>query len=457
MNISTLLQEQKSFFFSGATQTKEFRKEQLQKLRTAILEREQDWYGAFHKDFRKCSFEAYTTEIALVVSEIDFALKHLSSWMKPKRVFPSLLNFPSHDFVYYCPYGVALIISPWNYPLQLTFEPLVGAIAAGNCSVLKPSEMTPNVSNVIEELITTIFPKEYCAVITGGIDASQELLGQQFDKIFFTGSSAVGKIVMKAAAEYLTPLTLELGGKSPCIIDQTANLSVAALRIAWGKFMNAGQTCVAPDFLYVYEKIKERFIIELQHAIKKLYGVEPKQSPDFPRIINEKHFLRITALMKEGKIVHGGETDSSELYIAPTVLDGITWSDGIMQEEIFGPLLPIISFTDLNDVVQTLQSKSKPLSLYYFGESKETQERILRDVPSGGACINDTVVHFINPHLPIGGVGNSGSGNYHGEASFKTFSHLKSVLKKPTWIDLPIRYAPYKNKLPLLKWIFKLI
>ncbi len=456
-SISKLTQNQKAFFHSDSTKKESFRREQLQILRKAILKREQLWYEAFQKDFRKCEFEVYATEIAIVVSEIDFTLRHLSKWMKPKRVRTSLLNFPSSDYIYHDPYGVSLIIAPWNYPLQLSIVPLIGAIAAGNCAILKPSEISSHVSSLIQKMIEETFKPEYITVVQGDASVAQELFQKPFDKIFFTGSTSVGKIVMQHAAKNLTPLTLELGGKCPCIVDHDAVLDVAASRITWGKFLNAGQTCIAPDYILVHESVHDQFIELMKKKIGQCYGANPQHSPDYPRIINQQHFERLQKYLSNCTIVCGGITDTNERYIAPTLLTNISWNDAIMQEEIFGPILPVLTFSDLNTVIEKLKSLPKPLALYYFGSTKEQQEKILQTTTSGGACINETVSHLINPRTPFGGVSTSGFGNYHGKESFNAFSHSKSVLRKGTWFDLPLKYAPYRSKKKLLEWAFRLL
>jgi aldehyde dehydrogenase (NAD+) len=411
--------------------------------------------SALAADFAKPPFETYATEIAILQSEISFLLKNLRPWVKPRRVKSSLLNFPSRDAIYPEPYGVALVIGAWNYPFQLTLSPMLGAIAAGCCAILKPSELTPATSGLIARLIREHFPPEYLTVAEGGPQVSQALLELPFDKIFFTGSVPVGKIVARAAAQQLIPVTLELGGKSPCLVDETADLAVTAKRIVWGKFLNAGQTCVAPDYVLVQESVQEPLLAHLKQTIAQFYGPAPMQSPDFARIINDRHFQRLQKLLANAHVSTGGETDPNSRYIAPTVLSGVTWDHPLMQEEIFGPLLPVLPFKTLPEAIAQVNAQPKPLALYFFSRNKAAQAQVLAQTSSGGACINDTISHLTNPYLPFGGVGTSGHGTYHGKASFEAFSHHKSVLHKPSRPDLPFRYPPYGDKLGWLKKAFK--
>ncbi|TPE46397.1 aldehyde dehydrogenase [Pontibacter mangrovi] len=452
--VQEILQKQRRFFGSGHTLDIRFRKEQLRELQYAIRKYEQDLLDAMYTDFHKPEMEAYTTEIGFVELELKLALKKLYRWAKPQRVKETLLNFPARSYIYSDPYGVVLIIGPWNYPFQLLINPLIGAIAAGNCAVIKPSELTPNTSAVVSSLIREHFSEEYIAVVEGGADTSQRLLRQRFDYIFFTGSTQVGKMVMKAAAEHLTPVTLELGGKSPAIVAEDADVGLAARRIAWGKFMNAGQTCVAPDYLLVHEQVKEELIQLIGHYIENFYGADPSQSPDYARIVNDRHFNRLSDFLKDGLIRTGGTTDPSQRYIAPTLLDQVTWQHPIMQEEIFGPILPVISVSSTQEAIHMVQQHEKPLALYFFSSDSQKQEMVLRHGFFGGGCINDTISHLINPNLPFGGVGQSGMGSYHGESSFKLFSQQKSVVKRGTWLDLPLRYPPYGKRLPALRRLF---
>ncbi|AIQ10893.1 aldehyde dehydrogenase [Paenibacillus durus] len=446
-----LTDRQRSFFASGATKELSYRIDALRRLKAGIQERERQLINALKADLNKSEFEAYMAEIGIVLEEISFTLKHLRTWAKPRKVRTPITHFGARGYIYSEPYGLALILAPWNYPFQLAAAPLIGAIAAGNCAVLKPSELTPRTSETIAEIIRTSFQEDYISVIQGGIETSEALLREKFDYIFFTGSVPVGKIVMIAAAKHLTPVTLELGGKSPCIVHEDANLKLAARRIAWGKFMNAGQTCVAPDYIYVHQSIKERFLRELESAVKELYGERPLLNPDYTRIVGRKHFDRIEAFLDNGTRVFGGGTDQEKLTIEPTVLTDIGWEDPVMQEEIFGPLLPVLEYGDLPEAIREIGSQPKPLALYLFTESKSVQEDVRKKVSFGGGCINDTVYHITSPYLPFGGVGSSGMGAYHGQASFDTFSHSKSVLKQTTRFDLPFRYPNRRNGLKQIK------
>lgn len=366
-----------------------------------------------------------------------------------------ITNFLASSYIYNEPYGVALIIAPWNYPFQLIMAPLVGAISAGNCVLLKPSELAVETEKIIVKIIKETFSDEYIGVVTGGVKESEALLKEKFDYIFYTGGINVGKIVMRAAAEHLTPITLELGGKSPCIVDKDANIDLAARRITWGKFLNAGQTCVAPDYLVVHRNIKEKLISSIENYIIEFFGENAFESEEYPRIINERHFKRLEGYLKEGKIVSGGKTDISNLYIEPTIIEGINLKNRIMEEEIFGPIFPVIEFEGMDEVIDIIKNNPKPLALYYFSEDKEKQEFIIKNISFGGGCINDTIMHLSTSTLPFGGVGSSGIGGYHGRASFDTFSHKKSILKKSNLIDIKIRYAPFKGKINLAKKLFK--
>ena len=435
----------------------EYRKETLIKLLNVIMTQEKEIIDALYSDFRKPAFEAVLTETNYVISELKDTVKNLHKWAKPKKVFPSILNFPSTDYIYKEPYGKVLIIAPWNYPFQLALCPLISAVAAGNQVILKPSELTPKTSGIIATIIEKVFSINHVEVVQGGLEVSQKLLAQRWDYIFFTGSVPVGKIVAKAAAENLTPVTLELGGKNPCIIDNTANLKLAAKRIVWGKFINAGQTCIAPDYILIQKDMKSHFMEFMKLEIAKAYGENPKLSPDYARIINEKNWLRLANMIDENKVVFGGQTDIEDRYISPTLIDESTVDSLIMKDEIFGPLLPIISYENDAEINTIISKYEKPLSLYVFTEDKKFAQKIIKNYSFGGGCINDTVVHFSNKRLPFGGVGHSGIGAYHGSLSFDTFSHRKAIVKKANWLDLPMRYAPYKDKLvsiqKLLKWL----
>lgn len=433
------------------------RKESLKKLLHIIIEQEDAIIKALYDDFKKPAFEAVLTETNYVISDLKETIKNIDSWAKPKRVWGSLLNFPSSDYIYSEPYGNVLILSPWNYPFQLALCPLVAAVAAGNKVMLKPSELTPNTSAIISKIIRETFPVQEVVVITGDATIAAELLKKRWDYIFFTGSVGVGKIVAKAAAENLTPVTLELGGKSPCIIDETANLELSARRIVWGKIINAGQTCVAPDYILVHKKVKQPFTKFLIEEIEKALGKNPEESADFARIINLKNWQRQLNLIENQNIIYGGQSNKESLYLAPTLLDQPSMDSLVMKEEIFGPVLPILSYETKEDIDKIITQFDKPLSLYLFSQNKSFTDEILKKYSFGGGCINDTVIHLVNHRLPFGGVGNSGMGAYHGKLSFDIFSHKKSVVKRGTWLDVPLRYAPYNDKLKtirkVLKWI----
>ena len=434
-----------------------YRKESLKKLLHVITKNEDAIIKALYDDFKKPAFEAVLTETNYVISDLKETIKNISSWAKPKKVWGSLLNFPSSDFIYSEPYGNVLILSPWNYPFQLALCPLVAAVAAGNKVTLKPSELTPNTSAIISKIISETFPVKDVVVVTGDATIAADLLKKRWDYIFFTGSVGVGKIVAKAAAENLTPVTLELGGKSPCIVDETANLELSARRIVWGKIINAGQTCVAPDYILVHHKMKDTFVKFLIQEIQKALGPNPEESPDYARIINLKNWERQLSLLEGQKILFGGISNKDSLYLAPTLLDSPSMDSLVMKEEIFGPVLPILSYESENDIEKIISSFDKPLSLYLFSENKSFIDEVLKKYSFGGGCINDTVMHLVNNRLPFGGVGNSGMGAYHGKLSFDIFSHQKSIVKRGTWLDVPLRYAPYNDKLKtirqLLKWI----
>ncbi|KEI78106.1 aldehyde dehydrogenase [Clostridium botulinum A2 117] len=454
-NIRNILEKQKSFFDKGYTKDINFRIEALKKLKHNIKINENNIFKALKIDLNKSEFETFITEIGIVYDEINGAIKNIKKWSKPKKVKTPITNLLASSYIYNEPYGVALIMSPWNYPFQLIMAPLVGAISAGNCVLLKPSELAIETEKIIVKIIKDTFSDEYIGVITGGIEESTALLKEKFDYIFYTGGINVGKIVMKAAAEHLTPITLELGGKSPCIVDKDANIDLAARRIAWGKFLNAGQTCVAPDYLVVHRNIKEKLISSIENYIVEFFGENTFESEDYPRIINERHFKRLEGYLKEGKIVSGGNTDINNLYIEPTIIEGINFENRIMEEEIFGPIFPVIEFENIDKVIDIVKNNPKPLALYYFSENKEKQEFIIKNISFGGGCINDTIMHLSTSTLPFGGVGSSGVGGYHGRASFDTFSHKKSILKKSNLIDVKIRYAPFKGKINLAKRLFK--
>ncbi|MBC7845435.1 MAG: aldehyde dehydrogenase [Flavobacterium sp.] len=432
-----------------------FRKEALIKLLNAIIIYENEIIQALYDDFKKPAFESVLTETSYVIVELKDTIKNLKNWAKPKRVFPSLLNFPSKDYIYKEPYGKVLILAPWNYPFQLALCPLISAVAAGNQVVVKPSELTPKTSEIIVKIINKVFETNHVEVVEGGVEVSKQLLSERWDYIFFTGSVAVGKIVAKAAAKNLTPITLELGGKNPCIIDETANLKLAAKRIAWGKFVNAGQTCIAPDYILIQKNMKTHFVNFLKEEITKAYGENPTESPDFARIINAKNWQRLVKMIEPDKVIFGGQNDAKDCYIAPTLVEENSLDSPIMQEEIFGPILPILTYENEADIDAIITKYEKPLALYIFTENPSFYRRIIQNHSFGGGCINDTMIHFANKRLPFGGVGHSGIGAYHGSLSFDTFSHQKSIVKKANWLDLPMRYAPYKDKLPIIKKILK--
>lgn len=450
-----LLQQQRDFFSSGATQDLSFRLTALQRLKQIIAANEAELCRALAADLGKPELEAVIAETAFLMREIDHLSRNLHRWAKPQRRRASLLNFPARGELFYEPYGVALIIAPWNYPLQLLLSPLAGALAAGNCAVLKPSELAPHTAAVVSRMLAEAFPAEQVSVVQGGPEVAQELLEQPFDVIFFTGSARVGRLVMQAAARHLTPVTLELGGKSPAIVDRDADLAVAARRIVWGKFFNAGQTCVAPDFLLVHAAVKEELLAQMRAQVTTFYGNNPAHSPDFARIIDAAHLDRLQGYLGDGTIVCGGQFDREQRYLAPTILDQVSWQAPIMQEEIFGPILPVLSFTDQDDPVQMTAHLDPPLACYYFSRDPRKQRRFLERKSFGGGCINDTLMHLSEHHLPFGGISTSGLGRYHGRASFEAFSHQKSILHRGTWLDLPLRYPPYSGKLKWLKALLR--
>jgi aldehyde dehydrogenase (NAD+) len=432
-----------------------YRKETLKKLLHCIETNENEIVQALYDDFKKPAFEAVLTETNYVISELKDTIKNVDKWAKPKKVLPSILNFPSADYIYKEPYGKVLIIAPWNYPFQLALCPLVSAVAAGNQVILKPSELTPKTSAIIAKIIANVFNSDHVEVIEGGVETSQNLLSKRWDYIFFTGSVPVGKIIAKAAAVHLTPVTLELGGKNPCIVDETANLKLAARRIVWGKFINAGQTCIAPDYILVQKDIKKKFVSYMKDEITAAYGLKPEESPDFARIIDAKNWDRLVRMIEPEKVIMGGQTDEESCYISPTLIDESNLDSLIMKDEIFGPLLPILSYESEADIQVIISKYEKPLSLYVFTKNNSFAKKIIKSYSFGGGCINDTIIHFSNKRLPFGGVGHSGIGAYHGSLSFDVFSHRKAIVKKANWLDLPMRYAPYKDKLATIKKVLK--
>ena len=434
-----------------------YRKETLKKLLYNIQKSEDLIVQALYDDFKKPEFEAVLTETNYVISELKDTIKNINNWAEPKRVFPSLLNFPSTDYIYKEPYGNVLVIAPWNYPFQLALCPLIAAVAAGNRVVLKPSELTPHTSAIIAKLIEKTFHINHVEVFEGGVEVSNKLLAKRWDYIFFTGSVTVGKVIAKAAAENLTPVTLELGGKNPCIIDETANLKLAAKRIVWGKFINAGQTCIAPDYILIQKNMKVNFITFLIEEIIKAYGKKMDKSPDFARIINTKNWVRLDQMIERDKVIFGGETNADKLYISPTLIEEPSLDSPVMSEEIFGPILPILIYETEDDIHNVISRYEKPLAFYVFSDDKSFAKKMITSYSFGGGCINDTVIHFSNKRLPFGGVGHSGIGAYHGQMSFDTFSHHKAIVKKANWLDLPMRYAPYKDKLAAIKRVLSWI
>lgn len=456
--LSSALQNMRSYFSTGATLDYEFRKAQLQKLKDVILEHEEKIYEALQKDLDKSREESYATEIGLVITEISFAVKNLKKWMRPERMKTNLLNFPSSSRLYRDPYGVTLIISAWNYPFQLLLAPLVGSMAAGNCTVLKPSEMAPAISAVISEIFRKHFDPQYISVFEGdGKEVVPTLMNSfRFDYIFYTGGTAVGKVIYQAAAEKLIPVTLELGGKSPAIVEKDADIKTTARRLTMGKFLNAGQSCVAPDYVLVQKEKKDDLINELIQTTKKFFGDEPAESYDYGKMINERHFDGMMELLpEENKIVFGGKHNREKLYLSPTIVQNIDLQDAVMQKEIFGPILPVIDYNKKEDALQIIRNFDKPLSFYLFTKDKQIEKWWMKHVPFGGGCINNTLWHLSNPHLPFGGVGSSGIGAYHGKFSFLTFSHSKAVLSTPTWFDPGFKYPPFKGRLGLLKRFIK--
>jgi len=452
--ITKAVKAHRVFFGTGKTHDVGFRRDSLRKLKNALFKYEDRIYEAFWEDLHKPRFEAFGTEIGMVSKEIGLHMKKIGKWAKPTRILTDMLNFYSTSRVYHEPYGVVLIMSPWNYPLQLALLPLVGAISSGNCVMLKPAHYSQHVSEAIRELISETFDPAYISVVTGGRDVNQAILDERFDFIFFTGSPPLGKIVMEKAARHLTPVTLELGGKSPCIVAPDADIGVAAQRICFGKFLNAGQTCIAPDHLFVHADVKEKLIEAMERSIRRFYGNNPEQSPDFARIITDEQFRRLEHLMTSaGTIIHGGRLNPKTRYIEPTLIDGITPDAPIMQEEIFGPLLPILQYTRMEEVIAQINEREKPLALYLFSASRGLAERVLSAISSGGGCINDTIMQVSNPRMPFGGVGNSGMGRYHGRFSFETFSHHRSILRKTTLFNPTLAYPPYKNKLRVIRRI----
>lgn len=441
--IKVIVEAQRAYFATHKTLAIEYRMEALRKLRKAIIEHERELTDALYADLHKSYEEAYLTEISIVLGEIDNFIKHLKQWAAPSKRPTPLKLYPSKSVILTEPLGCALIIAPWNYPVQLLLNPLVGAIGAGCTAILKPSPYTPNVSKALERLITEAFDEECIAIVQGHREVNTLLLKERYDIIFFTGSPDLGRIVMRAAAENLTPVVLELGGKSPVIIDRTANIEIAAKRLAWGKTLNAGQTCIAPDYLLIHRDVKEAFVEAFKRAVVELHGEDASKSKHYVRIVSDRAFERVSSYLKDGKILYGGRTIAEERYIEPTLLDNVSPESPVMQEEIFGPVLPMIEIRDIEEAITFINKREKPLALYAFG-AKSVAQHIIDHTSSGGACINDVIMHIANEKMPFGGVGNSGMGRYHGRDSLYAFSHRRSLLRTATWLDLPFRYMPYR-------------
>lgn len=441
--IATILAKQHAFFASGRTIPVSFRQEQLHKLKRSMLAHEKDLNEALQKDLGKSRMESYMCEVGLTLSELTWMQRHLGSLSAEKRVPTPLAQFAARSFRSPSPYGTVLIMSPWNYPVLLTLEPLIDAIAAGNTAIVKPSAYAPYTCEVMKQIIEECYPQSYVAVVTGGRAENQTLLQQRFDMIFFTGGKTVGREVLRHAAEYLTPVTLELGGKSPCIVDSSAKIKLAARRIVFGKYLNCGQTCVAPDYVLCDKTIRDELVLAIQAEIRRQFGAAPLENPNYGKIVNRKHFERLLGLIDERKLVCGGQNNPDTLRIAPTVLTDVTWEDAIMGEEIFGPILPVLTFDTLEEAIQMVEARPHPLALYFFSENKTAQSQVLNCCRFGGGCINDTIIHLATSAMPFGGVGESGMGGYHGKAGFETFSHYRSIVDKKTWMDLPIRYQNY--------------
>ncbi|PUZ27851.1 aldehyde dehydrogenase (NAD+) [Chitinophaga costaii] len=451
--IATRYTRQQAYFDSGATLSYRFRRNQLKRLAQAIKNREAALLEALHKDLHKSPLEGFTSDIGVVYQEIKHVREYLRRWMKPEAVPSPFMFYPSYSKIYKVPLGLTLIIGSWNYPILLLLSPLIGAMAGGNCAILKPSELAPHCAAVLEALITDTFDPAYIDVVQGeGEEVVPALLQHRFNHIFFTGSAPVGRLVMTMAAKHPTPVTLELGGKSPCLVDETADITVAARRIVWGKYWNAGQTCVAPDYVLVHEKVKDKLVASLKKYIVQFYGNDPSQSPDLARLVNEKRFNALLPYLEQAPILHGGQTDRATLFIAPTLLDSPPLTATVMQEEIFGPILPILSYNTLEEAIGIIAHNPYPLAMYIFTSKTRRELELIERVRFGGGCVNNTIIHFANTDLPVGGVGPSGIGRYHGQYSFETFTHRKSIIKTGTWLDVPVKYPPFKSK---LRWVKK--
>lgn len=450
-----LVASQRAYFQTGATRSYDFRKQQLEKLYRLIADNESAILKAVHQDLNKSELEGFFADVGYIKFEISHTLKHLRKWMKPQRVSSPLTHFGSSSRIYRDPFGVNLIIAPWNYPFLLTITPLIGAIAGGNTAIVKPSELAVHSSALIGKLLTEAFPTEYIACIEGGVEETTALLKERFDHIFYTGSGSIGKIIMSAASQYLTPVTLELGGKNPTLVDESANLTLAARRIAWGKLLNAGQTCIAPDYIYVHRSIEQAFRERLRDEIVRLYSANPIENPEFTCIINERHLDRLSRLLEGPTVYHGGEVDRQKRILAPTILIDVSWEHAVMKDEIFGPVVPILTYDTLDEVFAVIKQQEKPLALYVFTENAHVKKRVINELPFGTGSINDTLYQFMNPNLPFGGVGGSGSGAYHGVHSYQCFTHQKSVLTQTTKFDLPLRYGKIKGALQMIRQLFK--
>ncbi len=455
--LNSEIQNVRDFFQTQSTKDIKFRKKYLKALKKSIKKHEPDILDALKSDLGKNKVEAYATEVGFVMKELSYIIKELKNWAKTKSVTTPMMQFPAKSFIKYEPYGTVLIIGPFNYPFQLVMSPLIGALAAGNCAVVKPSEMTPQTSMVVQEILEEVFPEDYVKVIQGEKEVTSQLLDERFDYIFFTGSTKVGQIVYEKASKHLTPVTLELGGKSPVIIDDTSNLKVAAERIAFGKFMNAGQTCVAPDYILIDNEIKVKFVEALQATIQEFYGAQIEQSEDFGRIVNDNHFNRLVNIIEDSRqqVIYGGESNADELFVASTIILDPKLSDSVMQQEIFGPILPIIGYDTFNEVYDIVEQYEKPLALYLFTEDSDQITAVFNRLSFGGGCVNDTILHLANPNLPFGGVGHSGIGSYHGKYSFELFSHEKSYITKSTKLESGLLFPPYKGKFKYVKQLFK--
>ncbi|MGZ9850148.1 aldehyde dehydrogenase [Macrococcus psychrotolerans] len=455
--LNSEIQNVRDFFQTQSTKDIKFRKKYLKALKKSIKKHEPDILDALKSDLGKNKVEAYATEVGFVMKELSYIIKELKNWAKTKSVTTPMMQFPAKSFIKYEPYGTVLIIGPFNYPFQLVMSPLIGALAAGNCAVVKPSEMTPQTSMVVQEILEEVFPEDYVKVIQGEKEVTSQLLDERFDYIFFTGSTKVGQIVYEKASKHLTPVTLELGGKSPVIIDDTANLKVAAERIAFGKFMNAGQTCVAPDYVIIDNTVKMKFVKALQTTIQEFYGAQIEQSEDFGRIVNDNHFNRLVNIIEDSRqqVIYSGESNADELFVAPTIILDPELSNSVMQQEIFGPILPIIGYDTFNEVYDIVEQYEKPLALYLFTEDSDQITAVFNRLSFGGGCVNDTILHLANPNLPFGGVGHSGIGSYHGKYSFELFSHEKSYITKSTKLESGLLFPPYKGKFKYVKQLFK--